>query len=359
MEDTIVRTETADEAKLQEFVGRMLGDLGAAYIVPLVRIGDELGLYKALAAHGPLSSGELARRTATAERYVREWLSAHAAAGYVQYDGASGHFSMTPEQMMVFADPDSPVCMLGAFEIAYASAIDTPKVAEAFRTGHGVGWHDHHQCLFTGVERFFRAGYEANLIQGWLPSLDGVVEKLERGARVADVGCGHGVTTALMAKAFPRSTVIGFDNHRGSIERASQRIGTGAGGNLSFEVSGASGFPGSGYDLVTMFDCLHDMGDPVGAAAHALRSLSPDGTLMLVEPFAHDRLEDNLNPVGRVYYAASTMICTPASLAQEVGLALGAQAGEARLTEILTRAGFGSVRRAAETPFNIVLEAKP
>ena len=355
--DTVTdKPGVVDHDKLQQFVGRMINDLGAVVIMPLVRIGDELGLYKALAA-ARMTPADLARQTGTAERYVREWLSAHAAAGYVEYDRVSGAFWITPEQAMVFADPDSPVCLLGAFEIAYAGAVDMPKIAEAFRTGRGVGWHDHHHCLFSGTERFFRPGYNANLVENWLPALDGVMAKLERGAKVADVGCGHGVTTVLMAKAFPRSSFVGFDIHDASIAWAREAAGREKIGNLSFEVAAASRFAGTDYDLVTMFDCLHDMGDPVGAAAHARQSLRPGGTLMLVEPFANDRLEDNLNPVGRLYYAASTMFCTPGALSQEVGLALGAQAGEARLTEILKSAGFGRVKRAAETPFNIVLEA--
>lgn len=351
---------SADQGKLETLVGKMLGDLGAAFIVPLVRIGDKLGLYRALAEAGPVTSSELATRTSTAERYVREWLAAHAAAGYVEYDARTGRFAMTPEQIMVFADPENPTFMLGAFEVASANTIDAPKVAEAFRTGQGVGWHEHSQCLFSGVERFFRPGYNANLVQNWLPALDGVVEKLARGAKVADVGCGHGASTILMAKAFPNSTFIGFDNHAPSIERARTLAKEeDVGENVIFAVAGAKDFPGRDYDLIAFFDCLHDMGDPVGAAAHVRDALAVDGTWMIVEPFAGDRVEDNLNPIGRLYYAASTMVCTPASLAQEVGLGLGAQAGEARLTKVLREGGFTRVRRAATTPFNLILQAKP
>jgi 2-polyprenyl-3-methyl-5-hydroxy-6-metoxy-1,4-benzoquinol methylase len=359
MENVIDKPAAADPDKLQNFVGKMLSDLGGAMIVPLIRIGDELGLYSVLAEVGPMTPAELSMITGASERYLREWLSAHAAAGYVEYEPATGTFSMTPEQAMVFAIPDSPFNMLGAFEIAYATTMATTKIADGFRNGHGVGWHDHHHCLFTGVARFFRPGYQENLVQNWLPALDDVVPKLKQGAEVADIGCGHGVTTMLMAKAFPNSNFIGFDCHEASITSAAEAAtAEGAGGNLAFQVAGAHDFEGAAYDLITMFDCLHDMGDPVGAAAHVLDRLGPDGTLMVVEPYANDRLEDNLNPIGRLYYAASTMICTPASLSQDVGLALGAQAGETRLSEILNEAGFTRVRRAAETPFNLVLEAR-
>lgn len=353
------KTTTVDAGKLEAFMGRMLTELGAVAILPLVRIGDEMGLYQAL-AEGPATSAEFASRTGAAERYLREWLSAHAAAGYVEYEPTTGRFSLNPEQQAAFADPGGPAFLLGAFETAWANAVDAPKLTEAFRTGRGVGWHEHHRCLFSGVERFFRPGYNAHLVADWLPTLDGVVARLERGgARVADVGCGHGASTLLMAKAFPKSDFVGFDYHTESIARARAIAREeGAGPNLTFETASAKGFPGRDYDLVTCFDCLHDMGDPVGAAAHIHATLAKDGRLMLVEPLAGDRLEDNLNPVGRLYYAASTMICTPASLSQEVGLALGAQAGEARLRDVLSKAGFSRVRRAAETPFNLILEAQ-
>lgn len=351
---------TLDQARLGAFVGRMLGELGAASIVPLVRVGDELGLYDALRGAGPTTAGQLAERTATHERCVREWLAAHAAAGYLDYDAVRDTFEMSPEQAAVFADPESPVNMLGGFEVIASSVVDAPRVAEAFRTGKGLDWHERCDCLFSGVERFFRAGYHEHLVRDWLPALDGVVERLESGARVADVGCGHGASTILMAKAFPRSNFSGFDYHAGSIQRArvaAEEAGVAA--NTRFSALSARDVPVRGFDLVTMFDCLHDMGDPVRAAAHLRTTLSADGVLMLVEPMAGDRLEDNLNAVGRLYYASSTMICTPVSMAQEVGLALGAQAGEARLAEVLAEAGFSRVRRAAETPFNMILEARP
>ncbi|MER2509115.1 MAG: class I SAM-dependent methyltransferase [Amaricoccus sp.] len=348
-----------DTDKLNLLLGQMVGDLGAIASGALVILGDRLGLYRAMRSGEKLSPAELARRTGTRERYVREWLSAQAAAGYVSYDAASNLFSLTPEQVAVFADEDSPAAMAGAFEVLSSLWLDEPKVAEAFRSGHGVAWHDHSKCLFSGTERFFRPGYNVNLVDGWLPALDGVVARLEAGARVADVGCGHGASTIVMAKAFPRSQFTGFDYHEASIERARAAAAeAGVADNTRFEVAPAKSFTGT-YDLVAFFDCLHDMGDPVGAATHVRGRLAPDGTWMIVEPFAGDRLADNLNPVGRIYYAASTMVCTPASLAQEVGLGLGAQAGESRLRQVVTAGGFGSFRRAAETPFNIVFEARP
>jgi SAM-dependent methyltransferase len=349
-----------DHAKLMEFVGKALGDIGGALTAGLVVIGDKLGLYRALAAEGPLTSAELADRTGTAERYVREWLAAQAASGYVEYDAATGRYAMNDEQREALTNEQSPAFVLGGFQGMTAALKSTPKLLDAFRTGRGVGWHEHDADLFEGTRRFFQPGYAANLVSNWLPALDGVVEKLEAGARVADVGCGLGASTMLMARAFPRSELIGFDFHPPSIERARElAAAAGLADRVQFAVAAAKEFPGTGYDLVTFFDCLHDMGDPVGAAAHVHRALDRDGTWMLVEPFAHDRIEDNLNPVGRVFYGASTFICTPASLAQEVGLALGAQAGEMRLREVLERGGFTRVRRATETPFNLVLEARP
>jgi SAM-dependent methyltransferase len=348
-----------DEVKLHEFVGKMIGDMGGAISGALMLVGDKLGLYKELAS-GPQTSAELAERTGTAERYVREWLSANAAAGYVGFDAATGQFSMSAEQAMVFADEGSPVFMPGFAEAIAAMWRDEPKITEAFRTGKGVGWHEHDPCLFRGTERFFRPGYAANLVSNWLPALDGIVEKLRRGARVADVGCGHGASTLIMAQAFPNSRFFGFDYHQPSIERA-QRAAQEAGvaDRVQFAVAPAKAFPGSGYDLVAFFDCLHDMGDPIGAARHVRETLADDGTWLVVEPFANDDLKDNLNPVGRIFYGASTMICTPASLSQEVGLGLGAQAGEARLRKVVTEGGFTRFRRATETPFNLVLEARP
>jgi 2-polyprenyl-3-methyl-5-hydroxy-6-metoxy-1,4-benzoquinol methylase len=322
-------------------------------------LGDRLGLFQAMRGGDRVSPAELARRTGTRERYVREWLSAQAAAGYVSYDEVRNLFYLDPEQASIFADENSPAAMAGAFEVMSTLWLDEPKVAEAFRTGRGVPWHDHSKCLFRGTERFFRPGYNANLVSSWLPALDGVVEKLARGAKVADVGCGHGTSTVVMARAFPRSSFVGFDYHAASIARAREAAAeAGVSANTHFEVAEAKTFTGT-YDLVAFFDCLHDMGDPVGAAANVRERLAADGTWMMVEPFAHDRLADNLNPVGRIYYAASTMVCTPASLSQEVGLGLGAQAGELRLRQVVTAGGFSHFRRAAETPFNIVFEAKP
>ena len=314
-------TQEIDQARLDEFLGRFVGDLGAALSAALVVIGDRLGLYRAMADGGAVTAAELAVRTGTDERYVREWLSN---------------------------------------QVATALVKDEEKIEAAFVGRHGVGWHEHHADLFSGTERFFRPGYAANLVSSWIPALDGVREKLEAGARVADVGCGHGASTILMAQAFPRSEFVGFDYHDASIGHARAAAAReGLNGSARFEVAAAKEYPGDDYDLVCMFDCLHDMGDPIGAAAHVRRSLAADGTWLIVEPFAGDRLEDNLNPVGRVYYGASTLVCTPASRDQEVGLALGAQAGEARLREVVTAGGFTRFRRATETPFNLVLEARP
>ena len=353
-------TPNVDQDRLNAFVGKMLGDLGAAMGAPLVIIGDKLGLYKAMAAAGPLTAADLAARCGCAERYIREWLAAQAAAGYVDYDVAADQYLLSPEQAMVFADEASPVFFAGAFDIIAAAFQAEPRIAENFRTGKGLGWHEQHQCLFRGTERFFRTTYNHALVPSWLPALDGVVPKLERGAMVADVGCGHGASTILMAKAFPKSHFVGFDYHGPSIETArAKAVEAGVSDRVSFEPASSKEYPGSGYDLVTFFDCLHDMGDPVGAAQHVRQSLAPDGTWMVVEPFAHDCAHQNFNPVGRVYYAASTLICTPASLSQEVGAALGAQAGQARLQAVIMSGGFTSLRRATETPFNMVLEARP
>lgn len=346
-----------DHEKLNAFVGQMLGDLGGAYSIPLVRIGAELGFYRALDDGGAMSARMLAERTGCAERYVREWLNAQAASNYVTFDAANNTYSLPPEQAMVFAVEDSPVYMIGAFDTTAAVLENQDKVAGAFRTGKGVAWGDQAQCLFCAVARFFRPGYVNNLVTQWLPALDGVVAKLEAGASVADVGCGHGHSTLLMAAAFPNSTFVGFDFHPDSIASAQAHAQSHRLPNARFEVGLAKEFTGS-YDLVTCFDCLHDMGDPEGAARHVRNALKPGGTWMVVEPMAGDSVESNLNPVGRLYYAASTMICVPTSLAQETGLALGAQAGEARLREVITAGGFGKVRRAAETPFNMILEAR-
>ena len=349
-----------DQARLDQFMGKMVGDMGAAVSAALVIVGDKLGLYKLLADGGPQSPAELAERAGARERYVREWLNAQAAAGYVDYDPRTGDYTLNDEQEMVFAREGEPTFMAGGFEIVAAMYRDEPRITEAFRSGDGVGWHEHDQCLFRGTERFFRAGYNAHLVASWLPALEGVVEKLERGAKVADIGCGHGASTVIMARAFPKSQFTGFDYHPPSIARAEALAADeGVDANTTFEVAPAKAFPGMGYDLICIFDALHDMGDPVGAARHIREALKPDGTWLLVEPFANDRAEDNHNPVGRIFYSASTMICTPASLSQEVGLGLGAQAGEARLKAVCEEAGFTRFRRVAETPFNLVFEVRP
>jgi SAM-dependent methyltransferase len=349
-----------DLEKLQNFVFRAVDEVGATLNTALVVMGDKLGLYRALAGAGPLTPTELAERTGCAERYVREWLNAQAAGGYVEYEADSGRYVLPPEQAMALTDEESPAYLPGFFQIALGSVHDSPRIAEAVRTGEGVGWHDHVHDVHEGCERFFRPGYNANLVTAWLPALEGVVEKLEHGARVADVGCGHGASTIVMAKAFPKSTFIGTDYHAGSIATARERAKeAGVADRVRFETEPASSYAGDGYDLVTMFDCLHDMGDPVGAARHVRQSIAPDGTWMIVEPFAGDRVEENLNPVGRAYYSFSTLLCTPESLSQEVGLALGAQAGEARIRDVVERGGFTRFRRVAETPFNLVFEARP
>jgi SAM-dependent methyltransferase len=345
-----------DQAKLHALLGRAVVDIGANFHAALVVTGDKLGLFRALRDLGPTTPGDLAKRTNTHERYVREWLSAMAAGGYISYESASEEFSLSEEQALALIDADLP----GAFLLAQATVKSEPRITEVFRSGKGVGWHEHDPGLFEGTERFFRPGYAVNLVPTWIPALEGVQAKLEKGGRVADVGCGHGSSTLLMAKAFPASRFVGFDYHDRSIDWAREAAKReGLGDRVSFEVASAKDYPGTGYDLVAFFDSLHDMGDPIGIGRHVRRSLGADGTWLLVEPFAHDRLEENLNPVGRMYYAASTMLCTPNSLAQEVGAALGAQAGEARLKKVATEAGFTRFRRAAETPFNLVFEARP
>jgi 2-polyprenyl-3-methyl-5-hydroxy-6-metoxy-1,4-benzoquinol methylase len=349
-----------DDAKLHQFVGQMLSDLGGAASIALVRMGDSLGLYKTLHARGPMTVMELTAAAGVNQRYLREWLSHQAASNYLSYDPATQKFALPEEQAMVFAIEDSPVYMAGAFEVMAAMLENQAKVEPAFRAGGGVAWGDQAGCLFCATARFFRPGYQNNLVGNWLPALDGVVDKLQRGAKVADVGCGHGWSTVLMAKAFPKSQFIGYDYHPSSIEQAAAHAREHAvTANTRFEVGTAKEYPETELDLVTFFDCLYDMGDPAGAAAHVRQSLKPDGSWMIVEPMAGDRLEDNLNPVGRLYYGGSTMICLPTSLSQEVGAALGAQAGEAKLREVITAGGFRSVRRATETPFNMVLEARP
>lgn len=346
-----------NEERLNQFLGHAVGDLGAAISATLMLVGDQLGLYKALASQ-PLTAADLASRTRTNERYVREWLGNQTAGGYVEYDPDSETYSLSEEQAACLADPGGPVDLPGAYEIVEAAFHALDRTKENFRTGQGMEWGEHHACLFHGTERFFRAGYNANLLANWLPALDGVVEKLERGAKVADVGCGHGASTTLMAKAYPRSMFVGYDYHAPSVETARQRAAESGVDNVEFQVADATGYAEGDFDLIAFFDCLHDMADPVGAARHARQALKPDGHCLLVEPFAGDRLQDNLNPVGRVYYGASSQICVPVSLARK-GPALGAQAGEARLRKVMTEAGFRSFRRATETPFNLVLEARP
>ncbi|HKS75206.1 MAG TPA: class I SAM-dependent methyltransferase [Terriglobales bacterium] len=348
-----------DMDKLNNFVGRFVGDLGAAVHAGMVVIGEKLGLYKALASQ-PMTSAELAAKTSTDERYVREWLSSQAAGGYVTYDEKTHKFSLTEEQAFALANENSPAYLPGAFELALGSLAAVPRIAESFRSGAGMGWHEHEDGVFHGCEKFFRPGYAANLMSSWIPSLKDVQQKLEAGARVADVGCGKGASTLLMAQAFPKSQFFGFDYHDKSIEAARANAKRdGVADRVKFEVAPAKQFPGKDYDFVAVFDCLHDMGDPKGAAAHVLKSLNKDGTWMIVEPFANDDLKDNLNPVGRVYYSFSTLLCTPCSRSQEVGLCLGAQSGEKRIKDVVTSAGFSRFRRATETPFNIVYEARP
>jgi SAM-dependent methyltransferase len=348
-----------DMEKLNAFVGRFVGDLGAAVHSGMVVIGEKLGLYKAL-AEGPLNSSELAAKTKTDERYVREWLASQAAGGYVTYDEETRKFSLTEEQVFTLVNEDSPAYLPGAFQLALGSLAAVPRITEAFRSGAGIGWHEHDDAVFHGCEKFFRPSYAANLVNPWIPSLQGVKAKLEAGARVADVGCGKGASALLLAEAFPKSKFFGFDYHDKSIAAARETAERkGIADRVSFQVASAKEFPGKDYDLVAVFDCLHDMGDPVGAAAHVRKSLGKDGTWMIVEPFANDELKDNLNPVGRVYYSFSTLLCTPCSRSQEIALCLGAQSGEKRIRDVVTEAGFSRFRRAAETPFNIVYEARP
>jgi ubiquinone/menaquinone biosynthesis C-methylase UbiE len=348
-----------DQDKLMDFLHKFVGDLGATMAAGNVLVGDRLGLYRVLAEH-PMQPRELAERTGTAARYVDEWLRGQAAGGYVQYDPQAGTYSLTPEQAFALTDPDGAVFAPGAFQLALATLRSEPRVTEAFRTGAGVGWHEHDDEVFAGCERFFRPGYSANLVASWLPALDGVEAKLQAGARVADIGCGHGASTALMARAYPNSAFVGSDYHDESIGQARKRIAdAGLDGQVSFDVASAQDFGGGPYDLVTSFDCLHDMGDPVGAARHIRETLKPDGTWMVVEPAAGDTISDNLNPVGRVYYSFSTFLCVPNALSQDGGYSLGAQAGEESIRRVTEEAGYRTFRRAAETPFNIVYEVRP
>jgi SAM-dependent methyltransferase len=352
-------TTTIDEAKLEQFVGHVATELGAALNAALVTLGDELGLYRAMADGQPVTPAELATRTGTHERYVREWLNAQAASGFVAYDPAIEAYVLPPEHALVLADDASPVSMTADFRAANAVVAIRARLAERFVSGDGVGWHEHHHDLWHGTERSFGINYRIHLVDEWLPALDGVVARLQAGALVADVGCGHGASTILMAEAFPASRFVGFDYHAASIATARQRAEeAGVADRVSFEVAGAAEYGGEGYDLVAFFDSFHDLGDPVGAAQHAAQVLAPGGTCLMVEPYAGDRVEDNLNPLGRLYYGFSTLVCTPGSLSQPGGAALGTQAGEARLREALQAGGFGTVRRAAETPLNLVLEAR-
>ncbi len=350
-----------NEDKLNQLLGKFVGDLGATMHAGSIVIGEQLGLYKAMATPGErVTSEELAKRTGTNARYVREWLNAQAASGYVEYDAANESYYLTDEQSFVMTNENNPAYLPGAFILATSALKAVPKMIERFKSGDGLGWHEHDPDLFRGTELFFRPGYIANLVSSWIPALDGVQEKLNAGAKVADVGCGLGASTIIMAQAFPNAEFVGFDYHDKSIERAQENANVaGVGDRVKFAVAASKDFPGTDYDLVTFFDCLHDMGDPVGASKHVKQALKEDGTWMIVEPFANDKAEDNHNPVGRVYYSASTLICTPASRSQEIGLGLGAQAGEARLRDVVTEGGFTRFRRATETPFNLVLEARP
>ena len=350
---------TVNEEKLMGYVHQAVGDFGSILSGALINIGDKLGLFKAMAEGGPMTSEELAERTGTTERYVREWARGLAAAGYVEYLG-DGRYALNEEQAVALVDETSPAYVIGGFQGMLAATRILPKAVEAFRTGDGIGWHEHDPDLFQGTERFFRPGYGANLVQSWIPALEGADAKLQAGATVADVGCGYGASTIIMAEAYPNSRFWGFDYHEPSIRHANEiAAAAGLSDRVTFEVAAAKEYPGTDYDMVCHFDCLHDMGDPVGAARYTRQSLKDDGHWLLVEPFASDDVADNLNPIGRVFYSASTLICTPASLSQEVGAGLGAQAGEGRLREVAKKAGFSSFRRATETPFNLVLEGRP
>jgi SAM-dependent methyltransferase len=350
---------TVDPEKLMAFVFRAVDEVGATLNTALVVMGDALGYYRTMADGEATTPAGLAERTGTDEHYAREWLNAQAAGGYVEYDPGTATYTLPPEQAAALTDESSPAYLPGFFQLAHGTARDASAVLAAARDGDGIGWHQHNADVHVGCARFFRTMYQAHLIGEWLPALEDVVPKLERGASVADVGCGHGASTVLMAQAFPRSTFVGSDYHAGSIEIARHRAeDAGVADRVRFEVAPAAEFTGSGYDLVTMFDCLHDMGDPLGAARHVLGSLADDGTWMIVEPQAADRVEDNLHPVGRAYYGFSTLLCTPASLSQDVGLALGTQAGPSRIRDVTTAAGFGRFRVATGTPFNSVLEVR-
>jgi SAM-dependent methyltransferase len=348
-----------DENKLHELLGKVVVEMGAAANGPLITIGDKLGLYKTLGESGALSALELASKTHTAVRYVQEWLAAQAASGYVEYDSETKTFFMTPEQIAAFGDPNSPVFMTGAFYAITSLYHDEPKMLQAFKTGEGISWGDHHTCLFCGTEKFFSPSYSGNLVNSWIPSLNGVNEKLTRGAKVADIGCGHAASTIIMAKAFPNSHFIGIDFHQKSIDKAIVRAKEAGISNIEFKVATAKDYQDKDFDFIAFFDCLHDMGDPVGACEHAKKALKPDGSCMIVEPFSNDSIENNLNPVGRAFYAFSTQLCIPCSLNQEIGLSLGAQAGLHKLTETIKAGGFSYCEKAAETPFNLIIEVRP
>ncbi|MDH4585139.1 methyltransferase domain-containing protein [Pseudomonas sp. BN415] len=346
-----------DESRLNDFMGKLVADMGGAAMLANIVLGEELGLYRAMADSQPISPDDLAAKTGCNARLLREWLSAHAASGYMEHD--NGRFRLPEEQALALAREDSPVYVAGGASVIASLFHDKDKLVKAMRGDGGLAWGDHHPCMFSGTERFFRPGYRAHLVAEWLPALDGVVDKLKAGAKVADVGCGHGASTVILAQAFPASRFIGFDYHGPSIETANRRaVEGGVADRATFAQASAKDYPGDGYDLICYFDCLHDMGDPVGAARHAYQTLKPDGTVLLVEPYANDDLDDNMTPVGRLFYSASTFICTPNSLSQEVGLGLGAQAGEARLRKVFEEAGFTHFRRATETPFNLILEAR-
>lgn len=348
-----------NEQKLNEVVEKAISDLAAGYGGVMVALGDKLGLYRAMAGQGPLSSTEVAKLAGCAERYVREWLNSQAAAGYVVYHPSSETYELTPEQAMVLANEDSPLFLPPAWEVPASMWFDEEKTIEAFRTGRGIGWDEHNPRLYRGVAAFYRNAYQGQLVSDWLPALENGTEKLNAGAKIADVGCGHGHSTIIMAEAFPGSRFWGFDIHPDSIEAARANAKKrGVGDRVTFEVADAKNYPAQGFNLICFFDCLHDMGDPVGAARHAREALSPNGSIMLVEPYANDRVEDNLNPIGRLYYSASTTLCCAHSLAEE-GMALGAQAGEKKLTKVLKEAGFRTIRAAKKTPFNLIVEAQP
>jgi SAM-dependent methyltransferase len=356
---TSERPRTIDLDKLNALLEQAVQDMGAAMHAPLIVIGDKLGLYRAMGDGTPVTPAQLAERTGTAERYIREWLNANAAGHYVEYDAATGTYFMTPEQALALALDDTPVHLPGFYHMLASLMKDEEKLTQIYRTGEGMGWHEHEKGLFEGCERFFRPTYLANLVSSWIPSLEGVEAKLKAGARVADIGCGHGASTLLMAKAYPKSQFVGFDYHAPSIETARKKaLEADVGDQVTFQVAPSKGFPGTNYDLVAFFDCLHDMGDPAGAARHVRKSLAPGGTWMIVEPFAHDEITANLNPVGRIMYSASASVCVPCSLSQEVALGLGAQAGPANIEKVVRSGGFTHFHKATETPFNMVFEAR-